>query len=46
MVYNLRRSILSLLLLAILFGTLACKTRKKDCRGKRKTIKTEMGGWL
>jgi hypothetical protein len=31
----------------ILFSLMsACKVRKKDCRGKRKTTKTEMGGWL
>jgi hypothetical protein len=34
-------------LLVVLFSLLSsCKVRKKDCRGKRKTTKTEMGGWL
>jgi len=36
--------ICALLLTSIL---LSCKARKpKDCRGRKKTAKTEMGGWL
>ncbi|HRH11112.1 MAG TPA: hypothetical protein PLU73_06340 [Bacteroidia bacterium] len=42
------RKTLAYLILISLLGCLAysCKTRKKDCKGRRKTTKTEMGGWL
>ncbi|HTA63185.1 MAG TPA: hypothetical protein VK835_12045 [Bacteroidia bacterium] len=36
-----------LLLVSIVLSSIACRARKpKDCRGRRKTAKTEMGGWL
>jgi len=43
-----KRSVLyfvcGLLLISIV---LSCKARKpRDCRGRKKTAKTEMGGWL
>lgn len=34
-----------ILMVSLLFSA-ACKVKKKDCRGKRKTVKTDMGGWL
>ncbi|MBP6756177.1 MAG: hypothetical protein KA210_08505 [Bacteroidia bacterium] len=32
-------------LLILIFCVSACKT-PKDCRGRRKTAKTAMGGWI
>jgi hypothetical protein len=38
------RFAIAFVLIASFLG--ACKARKKDCRGKRKTTKTQMGGWM
>jgi len=39
--------ICGLLLVSIVLSSISCRARKpKDCRGRRKTVKTEMGGWL
>lgn len=36
-----------LLLASIALSEAACKAKKpRDCRGRKKTAKTEMGGWL
>jgi len=37
----------SLLLVSVALSSISCRAKKpKDCRGKKKTVKTEMGGWL
>ncbi|MFL5752315.1 MAG: hypothetical protein ACJ76F_02825 [Bacteroidia bacterium] len=41
----LKLAIIALIGCSILM-TESCNTRKKDCRGRRKTAKTNMGGWL
>lgn len=33
------------LCMSIALGAVSCKTHK-DCRGRKKTAKTAMGGWL
>jgi len=39
--------ICGLLLISIALSAISCKARKhRDCRGRKKTAKTEMGGWL
>jgi hypothetical protein len=38
------KSIVLLLLLGVLIYGESCRAR--DCRGRRKTAKTAMGGWL
>lgn len=30
----------------VLIGFLASSCRARDCRGRKKTVKTAMGGWL
>ena len=35
-----------LLVSSLLYATVACKSRPRDCKGRKKTAKTEMGGWL
>jgi hypothetical protein len=36
--------ICGLLLTSIILSSTSCKAR--DCHGRKKTVKTEMGGWL
>ena len=39
--------ICGLLLVSIILSSISCRARKpRDCRGRKKTAKTEMGGWL
>ncbi|MGZ3865901.1 MAG: hypothetical protein ACXVNR_05525 [Bacteroidia bacterium] len=37
-------SIISLLLFSFAASIVSCRAR--DCRGRKKTVKTAMGGWL
>jgi hypothetical protein len=32
--------------LLLCFGLLASGCRARDCKGRKKTVKTNMGGWL
>jgi hypothetical protein len=44
---SLRYIIFGLLIISVALSSISCKARKpKDCKGRRKTAKTEMGGWL
>ncbi|HXD93405.1 MAG TPA: hypothetical protein VNX01_09335 [Bacteroidia bacterium] len=39
--------ICGLLLLSVALYSISCRAKKpRDCGGRRKTAKTEMGGWL
>jgi hypothetical protein len=38
------RFIIVLLLACFALSTISCRAR--DCKGRRKTAKTQMGGWL
>jgi hypothetical protein len=37
---------ISLIIVAILLAAIISSCRAKDCRGRKKTAKTAMGGWL
>jgi hypothetical protein len=37
---------ISLIIVGILFTAFISSCKAKDCRGRKKTAKTAMGGWL